>query len=225
MIINKSSFSLSFPTFDDDIFFKVSEMKHEEYRKAFKALSEKHLVRSERACTLAQVRDAIGTSEGVVLQYSIDSFLEKLTVKVNGADFELSIGLFPKKKTQNKISMTVKNPSLHHSLSENLTPESIVAFVRGIAQWIPEYLSIEEKVEAAEKRKRMACDIAYDLFQRSLEPVMEEKGYHDYRFSRHSDKAHIAVKSGNGTSFRIDVNLLEDFHDTVLKIAQSLPQL
>ena len=210
---------------EDDVFYIVRKEQREQSAKAFKTFSSEHLRKAEKACTLAQVRDEFGTRPGITMSYFINDFIENLTLTSGDVDFELTIAQFPKEKKNHAINLTVGKNVLHRSISSKSTAESVAEFMAALIGWFPEYLAIEEKVETVEKQKILACDIAFDLLQRTIKPLLEEKGCTDYSLSSFRDTAQIKLKYNGGVCVNISVGLMEDFLDSTKNIVQSLPHL
>ena len=76
-------------SFEDDIYYAVRREQREQSDKTIKKLSTKHLQRTETPCTLEQVRDAFGDRTGITISYFKNEFIENLTMKSRGVDFEL----------------------------------------------------------------------------------------------------------------------------------------
>lgn len=225
MIIQSSPFFRHSDLFEDDIFFKVREQQHEESDKAFKKFTAELLQKGEDVITLAQVRDAFASTKGRPMKYFINDFIEKFVVTIDGLDYDFTIPRFPNDKKEKRIRMSISKYNLMQYLSSKHTPESIVAFVNAIAAWIPEYAAIEERVEAAHKKRQLACTIAYDALERSMKPILEEKGHGECRFYRRDNIAYINITFNSGAKINIEVDLLQEFLDDVQRIVQSLPPL
>jgi hypothetical protein len=211
-------------THEDDVFFAVRQKQREMSEDAFKTLSAKHLERTEKSCTLAQVKEAFGSRPCITTSYFINDFIENLTFTSGDVDFELTIAQFPKEKKNHAINLMIGKHLLHHSISSKNTPESVAEFMEALIGWFPEYVAIEERVERAEKQKEIACEIADDALKRTMTPILEEKGYMNFSFSTFKETAHIDVQFNGGVSISINVELLEDFLDDTMNVLQSLPQ-
>ena len=212
-------------SFEDDIYYAVRREQREQSDKTIKKLSTKHLQRTETPCTLEQVRDAFGNRTGITISYFKNEFIENLTMKSRGVDFELTIAQFPQKKKNHPINLMVGNHLINHSLTSKHTPESVAEFMAAFIGWFPEYVAIEERVTQAQKQKQLACEIAFDMLKRTLEPILEDKGYTSHEIFQNNDRAQIRVKYGEAICLTMIVELLEDFLDGAVKIAQSLPTL
>lgn len=221
MIIRKSLFRSP----EDDTYLVVRQKQREMSEHAFKTLSAKHLERTEKSCTLAQVKEAFGSRPGITTSYFINDFIENLTLTSGGVDFELTIAQFPKEKKNHAINLMIGKYLLHHSFTSKSTAESVADLIAALIEWFPEYLAIEEKVQQEEKQKKLACEIALDMLKRTIEPILEEKGYTSSCITSHRETAQIRVEYNNSISMNIRVELLEDFLDGAVRIIQSLPQL
>ena len=225
MILSSRPFFNTSDLFEDDIYYKVREQQREESDRAFKKFTAEYLQKGEETITLAQLRDAFASSKTLPMKYFINDFIEKIVVTIDGLDYDFTIPQFPKDKKEKGIHMSVSKYNLMQNLSPKHTPESIVAFVYAIAEWIPKYAAIEERVEAAHKQRQLACTIAYDALERATRPILEEKGHAECRFYRRDNIAHIKVRFSSGAKISIEVDLLEEFLGDVQRIVQSLPQL
>lgn len=221
MIIRKSLFRSP----EDNTYLVVRQKQREMSEDAFKTLSAKHLERTEKSCTLAQVKEAFGSRPCITTSYFINDFIENLTLTSGGVDFELTIAQFPKEKKNHAINLMVGKHLLHHSFTSKTTPEGMAELISALIEWFPEYLAIEEKVQQEEKQKMLACEIALDMLKRTIEPMLEEKGYTCFDITSFRETAQIRVQYDNSISMNIKVGLLEDFLDGAIRIIQSLPQL
>lgn len=221
MIIRKSLFRSP----EDNTYLVVRQKQREMSEDAFKTLSAKHLERTEKSCTLAQVKEAFGSRPCITTSYFINDFIENLTLTSGGVDFELTIAQFPKEKKNHAINLMVGKHLLHHSFTSKTTPEGMAELISALIEWFPEYLAIEEKVQQEEKQKMLACEIALDMLKRTIEPMLEEKGYTCFDITSIRETAQIKVQYDNSISMNIKVGLLEDFLDGAIRIIQSLPQL
>ena len=180
----------------------------------------------EAACSLADVKEIIENAgeKYVCNKFESNDFLEELRVTIDGTEFKLSISLFPKKKKDTGISMSVKDENLRETLSCRTKPESIVKFLEEIASWMPEYKMIEEKWKEEQKKKELACDIAFDLLKRFAEEKLESKGYFfNVENTRYHYRAKIRITLPKGTEITFMINLLDDFYDEITQIINSLP--
>ena len=72
----------------------------------------------------------------------------------------------------------------------------------------------------------MACKMAYDLMKRTIEPILEDKGYYYYLLEpNQNNKARIRINSDEMISLDISVDLLENFLEKLVNIVESLPSL
>lgn len=180
----------------------------------------------EGLCTLAEVKKIIDGSDCQIMcgSYTINDFTEELYVTIDQTDFMLQIGQFPKNKRDAGVNISVINENLSTELDSHCTPESVVEFIKGLAEWLPEYRMIEVKWREEIKKKELACDIAYDVLKRNAEPKLEEKGY-DFRIenTHYQYQARIYIRLPEGVEITFRISLLEDFLGEVTKIIDSLP--
>ena len=109
-------------------------------------------------------------------------------------------------------------------MRDRSTPESIAEFLLSLLDWIPEYMQIDEKLKAEMKQEEMALQIAYDLLERVVSPMLDQKGY-DYNLDTmvNRNKASFRIKISEALMITFEVDLLQDFLDQVVKYVESLP--
>ena len=109
-------------------------------------------------------------------------------------------------------------------MRDRSTPESIAEFLLSLLDWIPEYMQIDEKLKAEMKQEEMALQIAFDLLDRVVCPMLDQKGY-DYNLDTmvNRNKASFRIKISKALMITFEVDLLQDFLDQVVKYVESLP--
>ena len=229
MILSKSPSGLERFSFLDE--FELSnKIRHEMHiaaRSAIRQFSQKHLITSEKASTLAEVRDALANKNisPDALQYGINDFSEHLILSINGNSIDMKIGLFPKKKKSRDIILTADKNGIHTPIEAKHTADSIADLILAIEGWLPEYYSIEDKCLAEEKQKRMACEIALDLLKRTVRPILEKKNYEfSVMYGGDRNTAKVRIFMNDIISMSINVNLTEDFINPITKVVDSLPE-
>lgn len=233
MLGQRPSYSslVSFDNFDSYAFDEFSiqqevrSKQYEETRRAINNFREKYLV-SGQSCRLEEIGEIL-TERGnsYVIEHLETSISDHLQVSIDGLEFELDKPIFPKRK---HAFLTINIPSicLREHIEAEYTPESFADFLEAVKQWIPEYLSIEEKVISQEKQRLMACTLAFDLMKRTIEPILERKGYYCSMLGpSYANKASIRINSDEMISLDLTVDLLEDFLEQLVNIVESLPQL
>ena len=220
-----SSGSISGFEFDDySIQQKILSQQREQTREAFKYFREKYLVPGE-PCYLEGLGRVLSERGNSQIEHQETSISDHLHVYMDGVEFELDKPLFPK-RNHNHISINVPSICAREQIEAEYTPESIAVFLEAVKQWIPEYMSIEEKVVAQEKKRQMAYKMAFDLMKRTIEPILENKGYYYYLLEpNHHNKARIRINSDEMISLDISVDLMEDFLAKLVNLVESLPSL
>lgn len=205
--------------------FTIQEEQNKARKKALKKFNTE-LIRPGVQCRLAEIRDDLmfkGISQEK-MYYMINDFREELVVKLDNGIFNLTIPLFPKTKRGRWISLTVRSCEVDTTLPTSSSPESIADFILAIEQWIPEYMAIEERVTTEEKQRKMAYDIAYDVFSRTILEMLKEKGYScETVHLGYDNLVSVNIRVSEVFSINLQVNLLEDFIVQVSKIVQALP--
>ena len=212
--------------FDDfSIQQEIRKQQYEETCKAFKSFSKKYLV-SGQSCRLEELGNIL-TERGnsYVVDHLETSISDHLQVIIGGLEFELDKPIFPKRK-HHYLTISIPSICIREQIEAEYTPDSLSDFLEAVMQWIPKYLSIEEQVLAREKQRQMACTLAFDLMKRTIEPILEGKGYYynllgpDYK-----NKASIIINSDEVISLYLTVDLLEDFLEQLVNLVESLPQI
>ena len=171
--------------------FSIQSRIWEEKRKisdqALKGFMKKHIRRDIAIpCTLAQVRDSLICKDikETAVRYNIDDFREELEVTSEGMSITMDIPQFPKESRSRGISLQIHGGEIKHRLRRESSPDDIADFIISVFAWLPEYLSIEDKIIAEEKQREIACNIASDLLTKTICAVLKEKGY---RYDTHSN--------------------------------------
>lgn len=221
----------SFDNFDSYAFDEFSiqqeirSKQYEETRRAINNFREKYLVPGQ-SCRLEEIGKILterGNSH--VIEHLVTSISDYLQVSIDGLEFKLDKPIFPKRK-HTFLTINIPTICLREHVEAEYTPESFANFLEAVKQWIPEYLSIEEKVVAQEKQRLMACTLAFDLMKRTIEPILERKGYYCSMLGpSYANKASIRINSDEKISLDLTVDLLEDFLEQLVNLVESLPQL
>jgi hypothetical protein len=217
----------------NNMFFKFSIQSKiwEEKRKisdqALKGFMKKHIRRDIAIpCTLAQVRDSLICKDikETAVRYNIDDFREELEVTSEGMSITMDIPQFPKESRSRGISLQIYGGEIKHRLRRESSPDDIADFIISVFAWLPEYLSIEEKIRAEEKQKEIACNLASDLLTRTVGARLEEKGYrYDFHNNEYDPIAGLTVYLGNGVEMKFEVDLMKDFMEQICKVVDTLP--
>ena len=175
---------------------------------------------------MAEVRDAL-ISKGVSqdrITHSATEYLDHLEVKINGVTFKLDIPLFPKKRKGRSIRFASIEHHFHQELELKSVPEGVADFILAVADWVPEYLMIEERITNEEKQRKLACEIALDLLKKTLGKMLDDKGYEQNVIWRdHENRASIKIIVSEIFQISLEINLMEDFLGQVTRIVEALP--
>lgn len=205
---------------------KIREEQDRQSKNAFTKFTNELVHKTEKACTLAEVADAL-TGKGVgkdCIRHSLTNFQDYLEVTLKNVAYELSIPLFPKRKQGNGITFVAKEHSLRQYFDLDTDPEGVADFILAVSAWMPEYYGVKERIMAAEKQRKIACSLAADLLKRTVGPKLDEKGYeHDVTWYEHNTTARIQITINKNFHMSLEVELMEDFMEQVMRIVDSLP--
>ena len=216
--------TLSSLYFDDySIQQKIHRQQYEQTRRAFKSFKETYLVTGKSAELENLDRILTERDSSYVIEHIETSITDHLKVSMNGIEIELDKPLFPKRKNP-YISINIPSIAIREQIESTYTPESIADFLVAVKDWVPEYLSIEENVMIQEKQRQMACTMSFDLMKRRIGPILESKSYHyDLIGPDYNNKASLRITVSEALIITLEVNLLEDFLNQVVKYVESLP--
>lgn len=206
---------------------RIREEKKKISDKALKGFMKKHIRRDIASpCTLSQIRESLlckGFDETAV-KYHIDDFREELEVTSDGMSITMDIPQFPKESLNRGISLQIYGGEIQHRFHRESSPDDIADFVTAVFEWLPEYLSIEEKIWAEEKQKEIACHLASDLLTRTIGARLEEKGYqYDYHSNEYRNVGGLTIHLSNSVKMKFEVDLMKDFMEQISKVVDSLP--
>lgn len=210
--------------FADNFEHSLYRIKIEKIEADLKSMSGK-LVARERACNLLEVKDSL-VSMGIPeseMEYSITNFNEHLNVNVNKVKLRLDIPLFPKRKKSQPISLQIPVLGRNYSVPRESTPESVANFLIDISKWIPEYEAYMEGLVAKQKQRELACDISMDILKKTIGEKLSEKGYRFDMYRMSGNKASMCIMMSDAVTLSLDVDLLGDFLEQTLVVAESLP--
>lgn len=204
---------------------KITEAKKQKADKAIHKFVKECIQYGDTRCILKEVYDAL-VEKGIapsMMSHQENDFREILEVKAHNVLISLSIPLFPRNNGKS-IDFSVKADEIHEFLDLYSTPESVADYLTAVSDWLPEYISIEERLMAEEKQRRMACDIALDLLKKTMGDKLSGKGYqYDTLHWEGSDTASLMISYGDSIRMTIEVNLLSDFLSDLTGIIDSLP--
>lgn len=207
------------------IAYKILQEKKDKADKAIRKFIKKHLQSGDFRCTLKEVHDAL-IERGIdpnIMSHQTNDFRDILEVKDHNALITLSIPLFPRNKGKS-IDFSVNSNEIHEFLDLYSTPESVADYLIAVSDWLPEYMSIGERLMAEEKQRRMACDIALDLLNKTMGEKLSSKGYqYDISHWVGNDDASLMISYGDSIRMTIQVNLLKDFLSDLTRIIDCLP--
>ena len=212
--------------FDFSVQNAIIEEQYKQSVKTLRAFAAIHTIKRDEECTMAEVRDAL-ISKGVSqdrITHSATEYLDHLEVKINGVTFKLDIPLFPKKRKGRSIRFASIEHHFHQELELKSVPEGVADFILAVADWVPEYLMIEERITNEEKQRKLACEIALDLLKKTLGKMLDDKGYeHNVIWRDHENRASIKIIVSEIFQISLEINLIEDFLGQVTRIVEALP--
>ena len=194
-------------------------------KKALERFHQDYVTSRDTACTLIEVRDELiarGVAESS-LSHAVGNFSDKLEVSINQIVYELNIPLFPKRKAGRGIDLHTGKIGVKHDFEITTSPASIAEFLIALSDWMPEYLSIEERITGEEIKKNIACDIAMDLLKKKFDDILAIKGYqYDIDRPRGSNIAILTISIDKAVTMIFRIDLLEDFLVQLTRIIEAL---
>lgn len=222
------SHSMLIDDFDgsESIHEKIWKEKYNLSRKTLRRLDKEYIRLRDSACTLIEVRDELiarGVGESS-LKHTVNDFSDKLEVSINDIVYELNIPLFPKRKAGGEIGLSTGDRGIRHNFEITSTPAGIAQFIIALSEWMPDYLSIEERITGEETKKQIACNIALDLLEKTFADTLITKGYqyHINRFGG-SKIATLSISIDKALTMTFKIDLLEDFLLQLTRVIESLP--
>ena len=205
---------------------KIWKEKRNLSKKALERFEKEHITSRDSACTLIEVRDELitmGVAESC-LKHCINDFSDKLETTINNVVYQLDIPLFPRRKAGRCIGLTTGKLGLHHNFGITSSPAAIAEFIIALSEWMPEYLSIDERIAGEEKKKNIACSIAMDLLKKTFDDILTKKGY-QYDINRFggSNIATLTISIDKALAMTFRIDLLNDFLVQLIRIIESLP--
>ena len=211
-------------SFENRYEYELRQRKHQAHNQAFGRFKQK-LVGSQTPCQLEDVKNLL-IGRGVPehkLEHHQNTIIDCLKIQCDGDYIEITRSIFPKGQTGD-IKVVGRTQNIYCTMRDRSTPESIAEFLLSLLDWIPEYMQIDEKLKAEMKQEEMALQIAYDLLERVVSPMLDQKGY-DYNLDTmvNRNKASFKIKISEALMITFEVDLLQDFLDQVVKYVESLP--
>ena len=211
-------------SFENRYEYELRQRKHRAHNQAFGRFKQK-LVGSQTPCQLEDVKNLL-LGRGVPehkLEHHQNTIIDCLKIQCDGDYIEITRSIFPKGQTGD-IKVVGRTQNIYCTMRDRSTPESIAEFLLSLLDWIPEYMQIDEKLKAEMKQEEMALQIAYDLLERVVSPMLDQKGY-DYNLDTmvNRNKASFRIKISEALMITFEVDLLQDFLDQVVKYVESLP--
>ena len=211
-------------SFENRYEYELRQRKHQAHNQAFGRFKQK-LVGSQTPCQLEDVKNLL-LGRGVPehkLEHHQNTIIDCLKIQCDGDYIEITRSIFPKGQTGD-IKVVGRTQNIYCTMRDRSTPESIAEFLLSLLDWIPEYMQIDEKLKAEMKQEEMALQIAYDLLERVVSPMLDQKGY-DYNLDTmvNRNKASFKIKISEALMITFEVDLLQDFLDQVVKYVESLP--
>ena len=211
-------------SFENRYEYELRQRKHQAHNQAFGRFKQK-LVGSQTPCQLEDVKNLL-LGRGVPehkLEHHQNTIIDCLKIQCDGDYIEITRSIFPKGQSGD-IKVVGRAQNIYCTMRDRSTPESIAEFLLSLLDWIPEYMQIDEKLKAEMKQEEMALQIAYDLLERVVSPMLDQKGY-DYNLDTmvNRNKASFRIKISEALMITFEVDLLQDFLDQVVKYVESLP--
>jgi hypothetical protein len=213
--------------YDSDYIYsrKLRESQSEAVEQAMSNLGSCLVVCTE-TLELADVKNSL--EERGVPESSLDhlknTIIDRLELRHKGCLIELSIPLFPKRNYRRGCKIEVKSHEFTHNIETNNTPDSIAEFVLKIVEWLPEYETIEEKLKQKVEQEKLAAQIAFDLLKKVAGRILDEKGYGYQIFKNNSsNKASLIINTSKAISTDLEVRLLDNFYDDIVKHLEAMP--
>lgn len=217
-----------FDFYENDIDMKIMNEQRKERDVTLNKLMCKHVSIGDGStlCSFGELRKSLSlqceNAENIV--HSTNDFLDNLYVTINGTEFSLSMPLFPKGNEKRQIEIRIERHRIITRISTKSTPDSIVNYLVGISEWIPEYAAIEERIRTEEEKKRIACKIAFDALEKIVEDKLKDKGYtYTIKNQGYTNSAFLRIRSGSSIYMKIEIRLLDDFLERITAILDSLP--
>lgn len=207
--------------FDNEIAIKqqMFRKRHDD----LKAMSAKFLTSGSES-SLNDIREAL-IAKGIdkeCLVHSGNDMSEWLSARINGYDIHIEKPVFPKRKnTFITIELKMESP-LRWNVDSASSSGSIADFLIEFSLWVPSYIAYENGIVTKIKQEKMARELAFDLLERNVEPVVNEKGY-TYYLTQCKDIATLTIEVSDDVRLDFKVELKGDFLKTVMKIVSSLP--
>ena len=225
------SFLSSFPfsgtkyEFDHIRSQKLRELQRTAREKAIRNFSPS-LVSSNESCELVDVKNILverGVADSTLSHHKND-FSEHLEIKTTDYLIELDLPLFPKREKPRGCKVNVTSIDFYHIIETRSTPESVAEFLLRLIDWIPEYKAIEEQFWQEQEQENLAKKIAFDLLKRASSKILDEKGYeYQVEDKTYFSKARLIINTGRALRTTIEVDLLDNFHDDLVRYLEALP--
>ena len=212
----------SLESIDFDIEDKIRLEQYKQTRLAIDRITDKYAIHND-LCKLEDVARILTQRGSQVVSHTETSISDHLIVKIGQHEFNVEKPLFPN-RINPIINISVNALQIKESIPGEYSAHSIANILEDISDWIPEYISIAERVTIQEMKIRMACEMALDILKRIIEPILSEKGYcySIIPFER-ENKASIRINPIGPVNITLHVDLLEDFLEEVRSFVESLP--
>lgn len=204
---------------------RLLEKQSEATNQALEAFSS-CLVNGNKICELADVKKALierGVPENGLTNLK-NKISDRLELEFQGCRIEINIPQFPRQSDLRKCRISVKSHDFTHFIETNRTPETLAEFLLKVIDWLPEYEKIEEEFKQKIEQEKLAKKISYDLLKRVAEEILDKKGY-GYKISEngYSNKASLRINTSCAFTTIMEVDLLGDFHDDLVRYLEALP--
>ena len=172
--------------------------------------------------SLSEVKEILvdrGVSESD-MEYLICDFSETLTVIAGKHRMEFHRALFPKNR-DNAILLTITELKIWERLK--FSAENIADFTHAILAWIPEYEQIVVNAEVEFRKIQKICEIGKNFLE-TIAANLCQKGLDSQLMHSYEGETTVVLKIfyGKGIVCEFEINLLEEFHEKIVEIADRL---
>lgn len=172
--------------------------------------------------SLSEVKEMLvdrGVSESD-MEYLICDFSETLTVISGKHRMEFHRALFPKNR-DNSIHLTITELKIWEWLK--FSAENIADFTHAILAWIPEYELIVVNAEVEFRKIQKICEIGKNFLE-TIAAKLCQKGLDSQVMHSFEGETIVVLRIsyGKGIVCEFEINLLEEFQEKIVEIADRL---
>lgn len=172
--------------------------------------------------SLSEVKEMLvdrGVSESD-MEYLICDFSETLTVISGKHRMEFHRALFPKNR-DNSILLTITELKIWERLK--FSAENIADFTHAVLAWIPEYELIVVNAEVEFRKIQKICEIGKNFLE-TIAAKLCQKGLDSQVMHSFEGETIVVLRIsyGKGIVCEFEINLLEEFQEKMVEIADRL---